>query len=898
MAGGAVRARARQRPSVPGPWGRGPGGRPGPWGRGRGHGAGGEARAVPSVYPGVGWSGPGAGGRGGGLGPKISQSNCIGEEIPDYVDEVDMVQATTVGTGCDVDAAVEHAIDSRAFRELSFFQRGTKRTINDHEVSFQKAPKRYRKSAFLFGCALQAQLEEDCGIPGGFAFYSQDPDPSKRLPWHLRPNLALCTDEGSPECAFGYWAVRHKELSLDILHDRAHGVHNDFFCTSAQCGLSRHVKMRMLAWNVAHSPWGECTRQQELSGNHEASCRFHHLPTDSPAFQELLPRMLRESGDEHLAVMADVEQRVWESVVAENPYERREAKVASNRFLAYLHRGKHDAPLQTRKAYRLLSTVLEQNYLGRGRLSQLLCNNTKDEGGEQGSTKRLNSGDAAVISAAVNLLVVATLVMLDEQDQIRERVLVRMAEDLLPWYEKMSKCCRSVQGSMDWLLLQLEGEFLAGLGAILKKVSTPMDLEWMFVDPPNNKRLARMSEEERQMYLGEQDEAVQLASWVGLSLVCNRISREASMMFGLSTRSLLLLSTNDRMRSEELSHMELLYELDIEARDHSDQPGVKALHSISQFRQPVVGQIMEGLHEVGFQNVSDTMHEFLQKKHRRITQSEVVEVSFLKQKRMVDANLNKSCSLRKAWHRPIDAGVLDNAFHFDPVRLDTLVPLRGETIEDRSFTFDLKPHNFDLSGLSTGKQSADWWSPDKKRRAAEFFAPQFTRYLSDRDKWHLAKQTQGNCFANVQHNIIVRETSTPGKMFMVGLQVPGSMCVAWPMVRKRVGVDAAHGGGTLSIFQFKPTAVVAEILVCFADMDEWEAIAVRRASPSSLAWRGVSAHDAGGGGFVASEDVGEWDSLWKVAARHSPHARKSCKLRGFINSSVLLWLIEIKTTLV
>ena len=121
----------------------------------------------------------------------------------------------------------------------------------------------------------------------------------------------------------------------------------------------------------------------------------------------------------------------------------------------------------------------------------------------------------------------------------------------------------------------------------MSKLAIPADLEWMGIDPPSVAKMTFLEEEERIMYTTDQDAIAECAAEIALFLAAHRVVREAAMIFGWSSRSLLFVSEKPGVPDEELARLEMHHELDMEASLHPWEPGVSELRDMSQFRLPV-----------------------------------------------------------------------------------------------------------------------------------------------------------------------------------------------------------------------------------------------------------------------------------------------------------------------
>ena len=155
-------------------------------------------------------------------------------------------------------------------------------------------------------------------------------------------------------------------------------------------------------------------------------------------------------------------ETLWAETMATNPFYNKGYKTNLNRFLSYLAKGKQEAPLHSTRLWCYLSTCLEQNYLGTGKLCKLLMSKTKHEGNAD-STSSACPVESSVARAACNQLAVGTLVLLDRAAQLRERVIQKVCSPLQDWYTAVSVETRAVYKGATWLIEQLKRGVLQAL---------------------------------------------------------------------------------------------------------------------------------------------------------------------------------------------------------------------------------------------------------------------------------------------------------------------------------------------------------------------------------------------------------------------------------------------------
>jgi hypothetical protein len=111
-----------------------------------------------------------------------------------------------------------------------------------------------------------------------------------------------------------------------------------------------------------------------------------------------------------------------------NPYRNRLDTSQSNSFLDYVGHGHKGKRIHSLRIHGFLPCCLEQDYVGDGKLTKLLCATTtkNKDSGEASATTSWDLAHASVANACVNKLAVGASTLLGREAQGRERAVQRV----------------------------------------------------------------------------------------------------------------------------------------------------------------------------------------------------------------------------------------------------------------------------------------------------------------------------------------------------------------------------------------------------------------------------------------------------------------------------------------
>lgn len=781
--------------------------------------------------------------------------------MADFLDECTILEAT-IQDDAEREKAIEREVASRGAREEAFLTR--KRKAGSESSGAWRPRKRHRKSAYLWLVHVDHQIRHGSGYPGIVSF--QVAEGNDEPPWHQWPLLSVATDQGSPElCAVNY--LMDRRVNLCHISDFAHGCHRDLSLSLKRSGLWAHVLLKITEWNIPHGPWAEDVRQGEVKSCYASFFARYKRPEDSPLFMSLLPYMIWEAGDEACQGGGEVAAIYWQRCQDFSPFGVKGSKTNQNRFLSYLGKGSAEAPLHSMRLLGYLTTCLEQDYLGSTKMAKLLCKSSGQQdgaSGARGSTSSARSSDTevALAKAAANQLAIGALVLCDRGAQVRERAIQIVAAPLQAWYAEVSRESRSVDDSLQWVLKQLKGGFCAHLAAFLQPLRRGADLAWVGIRLPAP---ARQRLDMDKLYLVEDNERVSMMMHLAFNLIACRVQRCAYLFAGYGMRSALWLCEDYGTVSAELQRFEAAVRADQELQEHTDEVGVGRLVEQSQFRLMSVRQLALGMEETSFEEVSATMKNHLNHRHRRLIASELIENCFNRQKRAKGRDMNRRMDLRRAWGVVLDRKVLSEVNDFKEVRFDGVVPLKGHNLEEGIQHPTVGKCSIDAGPITSFDAKTSWYSPGSDRHCVRFLSQYLHQHMQKTGAWDVGDRTWQGCLFKVEHDILVRRRGDKEKAFFALAQVPGCCCIVWPAVHHRAPRISARK--LVDFWTPAESVGVDDLVAIVVDVQDWEALKVEFVSPLDMAAR-VKAADGGGVRVAAFEStpVVGWLPLLNVAA--------------------------------
>ena len=146
--------------------------------------------------------------------------------------------------------------------------------------------------------------------------------------------------------------------------------------------------------------------------------------------------------------------------------------------------------------------------------------------------------EKALRASCQNNMVIATMMMLDPENMLRLRAVVKATESQQQWHVDQSKTLRNVTANAAWLMNQAKGDFLQSLATAFQTMSRPGDLQWVGLQ-------VHMSEDTDRVAIECEDNAAELVPTLTLCMIAVRMRRCCWLFRGWPSRTCLLLDSED-----------------------------------------------------------------------------------------------------------------------------------------------------------------------------------------------------------------------------------------------------------------------------------------------------------------------------------------------------------------
>lgn len=273
-----------------------------------------------------------------------------------------------------------------------------------------------------------------------------------------------------------------------------------------------------------------------------------------------------------------------------------------------------------------LSAAKYKDIWGRSALENDAPKAADDGDGEKPTTRRDDSQLRKLRQICDNTLLVASLFYADEDNLMRQSVLVGVAHVAQEWQGMHNQRCRSVEGaceaSVGWSSRTFLSSCSDSFGSLSRPellvemrfelVFHPRDLQGLSIDHPK---------------VAQADEYAQLAGSLVVRLVAHRIRKFLDVLRGWPRWCALFASPDAQTRAAAMD----LFRRDVltygSSMSEQPYPEVKAMRERSVFRLPAVQQYVELARAEGWR-CSPRVQQFAQKANSRLLQTQVSEDGF------------------------------------------------------------------------------------------------------------------------------------------------------------------------------------------------------------------------------------------------------------------------------
>lgn len=280
-----------------------------------------------------------------------------------------------------------------------------------------------------------------------------------------------------------------------------------------------------------HDPWSEDVRYSEIVGNVEAFFASSDGPGSSPLFESLARRMVFNLQDSGIQSSPDPAQEVYKHMKQFDPFANKGCKVNTNRFMSILRSAE---PLVEEWAFRCFACLLaclEQDYIKNSSVPKLRPR-PDDPAAKTTSSVRSSSFEAAVSRSCSNQLVLGTLMLAEETNEINHRYILVVMKPLLRWFERQSVDLRSVENSKRWLSEQVRGGSMGSLAEVAGTLCDEGSVRWVGFKSPALISRSGAPTESNLVDIAEQDMLAANMAELCLNTIACRLQRCMFMLRG------------------------------------------------------------------------------------------------------------------------------------------------------------------------------------------------------------------------------------------------------------------------------------------------------------------------------------------------------------------------------
>lgn len=154
-----------------------------------------------------------------------------------------------------------------------------------------------------------------------------------------------------------------------------------------------------------------------------------------------------------------IEEALWQRCADDSPWNCKDTKHNSGRFMGFVSRSLKEAPFQRLCAYTFLA--LEMGWMTGAAFERLVLPRDPNDGPVEDSAKmsRPQADEALLRASCRNAVVLAVHFLENSENQCNQAILTSVAKVWLPWHSKQNKQLRCCAEAPAWLREELAGNF-------------------------------------------------------------------------------------------------------------------------------------------------------------------------------------------------------------------------------------------------------------------------------------------------------------------------------------------------------------------------------------------------------------------------------------------------------
>ena len=228
-------------------------------------------------------------------------------------------------------------------REKAIFQEKAsnfwKRSVSETAAAKTKKdsqPTKFRQGASDWLSAANQMLNASVGV--GIMNFCISPEMEASTPPGAWPALTVCIDQGSDGWSATAYMQNQLRCCCLILPDPSHRVWNDCQLALKGCKLWSLTMVMAKIFSLDQGPWEEARWFQQSA---EAAQVYMSTAggTDCSLFQEMLGRILTDTGDRDRVAEEGIDEEIWKSVP--DAFQSKMPKVSMTRWFSWVHSAGH-----------------------------------------------------------------------------------------------------------------------------------------------------------------------------------------------------------------------------------------------------------------------------------------------------------------------------------------------------------------------------------------------------------------------------------------------------------------------------------------------------------------------------------------------------------------------------
>lgn len=342
----------------------------------------------------------------------------------------------------------------------------------------QKTQKRFRTKAYRWLCSTDASLRACTGK--GWSHFVQEANTTlHHRDW---PTISWASDQGS-DCCCALNFLLHKRVAVMKVADQPHRIANGADLSLQDVGMAQLVALVSFVMGTDAGPWGEGRWYQSMV---EATKNYMAIadPEICPLYNELLPRIASDMGEQHL-----VTDEAWKRNVFQNlleVYSRKESRVPSTRCFGFADCAKEFLPKWHTKLCLVDYHLLQAGHFDQpSRMALLQQAATWPAGGapegtpdERATIGRGTADERDLRRRCANQLQLQAVVLSDGEVCANIKICIAALAEVRLFHGCQGKANRSTDKVREWFAEQAVGVGLPHLLATARTLSSAPTMQW------------------------------------------------------------------------------------------------------------------------------------------------------------------------------------------------------------------------------------------------------------------------------------------------------------------------------------------------------------------------------------------------------------------------------------